>query len=119
MTRTIQELIAGVRDVEERATHHWQNDLAKFFPMSKGPTSTEISMFKSGAASQERIARALEVAVKELEQFKIGHSHAAEDLRLMGDTYGWCGVCSTKVNINECYASEGIEAIRAILESNE
>lgn len=34
--------------VEERAVWYWQDRLAKFFPTSPGPTTTEIEMFRAG-----------------------------------------------------------------------
>lgn len=33
---------------ERDAVAYWQNSLAKFFPTSKGPTSSEVDMFISG-----------------------------------------------------------------------
>lgn len=38
--------------------------------------------------------------VEALEKFKLGHEHAPdlEHIRAMGDTYGWCSICSTKVS---------------------
>lgn len=35
-------------DVKQLAIAFWQDRLAKFFPTSKGPTNTEIEMFKGG-----------------------------------------------------------------------
>lgn len=38
----------GDGDVRRMAVIYWQDDLAKFFPTSKGPTSTEILMYEAG-----------------------------------------------------------------------
>lgn len=45
-------------DLDKEAAHFWQDDLAKFFPKSKGPTSTELRMFEGGyRLAQEEIER--------------------------------------------------------------
>jgi hypothetical protein len=36
------------QEIDRLATAHWQDDLGKFFPKSKGPTYTELNMFTAG-----------------------------------------------------------------------
>ena len=36
--------------VRQAAVAHWQDKLAKFFPTSKGPTTTELLMFEAGVS---------------------------------------------------------------------
>lgn len=49
--------------IKERAVFYWQDSLAKFFPKSKGPTTTEIAMFEAGyqegKEERERLRQAL------------------------------------------------------------
>lgn len=35
-------------ELKQMAIEFWQDDLAKFFPKSPGPTNTEVVMFKAG-----------------------------------------------------------------------
>ncbi len=40
--------------IEQEAVYYWQDSLAKFFPTSKGPTATEVDMFRAGWKSAMR-----------------------------------------------------------------
>lgn len=48
-------------DLRKEADAYWQDDLAKFFPTSKGPTTTEYYMFEAG------FRRGLEMAAEIVE----------------------------------------------------
>jgi hypothetical protein len=45
-------------DLDKEAAYFWQDDLAKFFPKSKGPTYTERRMFEGGyRLAQEEVEK--------------------------------------------------------------
>lgn len=68
----------------------------------------------------ERLAplhAALIEAVAALEELQLGHSHKSGDehLRLLGDNYGWCSFCQTKVNFGHGVAEEALSKIDKVL----
>lgn len=50
----------------------------------------------------------LKELIDALEDFKLGHEHAPDlpHTRAMGDTYGWCDYCSTRVSWGPGYAEQ-------------
>lgn len=66
----------------------------------------------------ERQERALEVARDALTELQLGHEHNTNEgdhYRPLGDTYGWCHICSTKVGLNEDVVREALARIKEIL----
>ena len=45
-----------------------------------------------------------------LAEFQLGHEHAdgLDHIRIMGNTYGWCDYCSTKVTFGPGYAEAAL-----------
>lgn len=86
---------------ERDAVAYWQNSLAKFFPTSKGPTSSEVDMFISGRKGM--------VPASEVERSKI-------------DSYG-SGVIAGEITERErcaeiardCHGCSGLQTAKAIL----
>lgn len=52
-------------------------------------------------------------AVEALKEFQIPHEHneSNSNYRPLGDNYGWCCSCQTKVGLNEDYAREVLKAL--------
>lgn len=51
-------------DIEHKAISYWQDKLAKFFPKSKGPTNTEIDMFRAGYIQAEAELRDMQAYIE-------------------------------------------------------
>lgn len=49
--------------IESEMIKYWQDDLAKFFPTSKGPTPCEVIMYTAGALAAIERAKVLEDAL--------------------------------------------------------
>ena len=64
-----------------------------------------------------KLIEALEEAVGALEEFRLGHEHAPglDHTRAMGDTYGWCDHCHTKVKWGPGYAEEALANVNALI----
>ena len=73
---------------------------------------------KSQDAEIQKLRSALDVAREALEGFQLGHLHdeTEPDYRPLGDSYGWCSKCSTKVGLYEDYARDALAAIDAVLQ---
>ena len=71
-------------------------------------------MAKRYAAENSKLRLDLDIAVEALEHFQLGHTHTEEDAhyRRLGETYGWCSICSEKVELNEDRAKEALAKIR-------
>ena len=65
----------------------------------------------------EPLHEALVAAVEALEELQLGHSHKSGDehLRLLGDNYGWCSHCQTKVSFGPGIAEEALSKIDKVL----
>lgn len=65
------------------------------------------------AEMQEKIINLLKDA---LEDFKLGHDHAPnlEHTRALGESYGWCDICSTRVSWGLGYAELALEQIQKL-----
>jgi hypothetical protein len=61
----------------------------------------------------ELLAKKLAVAVEALNEFRLGHEHNEGDknYRPLGDNYGYCHTCATKVGLNEDIAKDALEQI--------
>lgn len=59
--------------------------------------------------------RRLGIAREALEEFRLGHEHQPKlsHIREMGDTYGWCDFCQTKVHWGPGIAEEALAQIDA------
>lgn len=80
-----------------------------------GPRSID---FYGGHASTHEMIDKLAGA---LEEYQIKHSHAPEDkhMRIMGDSYGWCDFCSTRVDFyRPCLAGEALQELEKWLVEN-
>lgn len=64
------------------------------------------------------LCEAINLAEETLEDFKLGHEHAPDlpHTRAMGDTYGWCDYCSTKVSWGEGEAEKTLSQIKNLKE---
>ena len=53
---------------------------------------------------------ALEIQKEALQELQLGHTHNADDshYRPLGDNYGWCDHCGTKVMLNEDIARDAL-----------
>lgn len=62
------------------------------------------------------VKQAEEILVEALEEFKLGHEHKPDlpHTRAMGDTYGWCDHCSTKVSWGPGEAEQALEKWREV-----
>lgn len=60
------------------------------------------------------LERKLKVAEEALEELRLGHKHAPdlEHTRALGDGYGWCDFCNTKVLWGDGIADEALKEIR-------
>lgn len=60
---------------------------------------------------------ALVAAVEALKELQLGHVHEplAENIRVLGDTYGWCYSCNTKVSFEPGIAEEALAKIDKVL----
>lgn len=70
------------------------------------------------ACGQYGLFAALKRAVEALEPLQLGHEHneICTEYRPLGNTYGWCSICQTKVGLNEDDARDALADIRKILE---
>lgn len=59
------------RKIEELAVAYWQDRLGKFFPKAKGPTGTEMDMFKAGY----HLAKSETPDRHELKEWKTSHPY--------------------------------------------
>jgi hypothetical protein len=57
------------------------------------------------------LIKRVETLTEVMNEFRLGHVHneTCEDYRPLGDTYGWCSICSTKVRLNEDLARDVLD----------
>ena len=87
-------------------------------------SSTSMVLTPEHQKALDKIAdleRKLALCVETLEQLQLGHSHNEKDsnYRPLGDTYGWCSLCSTKVGLNEDIARSTLAALSQPLKEGE
>lgn len=60
----------------------------------------DAAFIASARQDMPALISALEVCLGALEEFRLGHVHAADlpHTRSYGDNYGWCDYCQTKVS---------------------
>lgn len=68
------------------------------------------------ANNAEKLALIIKELSEALGNFKLAHEHATDlkHTRAMGDTYGWCSLCSEKVLWGPGFAEQALERARAI-----
>lgn len=70
-----------------------------------------MDAFRAGYAYAVNDAK---IIVAALEEFKLGHIHWPDlpHTRALGDSYGWCDICSEKVSWGPGFAEEALERWR-------
>lgn len=60
----------------------------------------------------------IRVLVEALEGFRLGHAHGPDldHTRKLGNSYGWCDHCATKVSWGPGYAEEALSKAQALAE---
>ena len=63
------------------------------------------------------LANAVLILQEALEEFKLGHEHKPREphIRIMGDFYGWCDHCQTKVNWGPGEAEQALAKVEDLL----
>lgn len=66
---------------------------------------------------RDRLVEALIVAKDAINELQTSCTHDEEDdnYRLLGDTYGWCSTCQTKMPYKENYGRDALLKIQEIL----
>lgn len=64
----------------------------------------------------DRYKKILKIALGALEDLKLSHEHneSNADYRSLGDHYGWCSKCSTRVESDKDYARAALKEINEI-----
>lgn len=99
----------------EKAAHEFVNECPKYSGYPE-----HMITFKAGAnlvmGRVKELEAKLAIAVEALEELKLNHSHRnldAEHMRRLGDTYGWCDFCGTKMSFDEDgVANEALQKIK-------
>lgn len=60
----LKELVSMDEKIKNKAISIWQDQFAKFFPKSKGPTNVEIAMFEAGLREGEELRERYKQALK-------------------------------------------------------
>jgi hypothetical protein len=64
------------------------------------------------------LIEALDLLVEELNEHSLDHQHneTCSDYRPLGDSYGYCSLCHTKVRLNEDDVRDCLDKIKALEE---
>lgn len=93
-----------VENVHSHGTRSWTDVVATpahGFACEPGCDAWKNMQFIAAARNDlPLLISALEVCLGALEEFRLGHVHAADlsHTRAFGDNYGWCDYCQTKVS---------------------
>lgn len=79
-----------------------------------------VEIHNAVLGANAKMLEAMRVMRGALSELQLGHVHneSEPDYRPLGDTYGWCSICTTKVGLNEDIARDALAKVEGIAGDN-
>lgn len=95
--------------------------LSDYEVVANPKTLHEMKLFFAASPTRQELLELVRELISTLEEFQLGHEHAPDlqHTRSLGDSYGWCDYCSTKVNWGPGYAEDALAKAEVLFKGDE